>query len=316
MNPTTPTPTPTPTPVVPGQPGPTPSQKRGYRALNRRATQAARVVGLLFAILVIGGGLGYYIAHVTKVSNAPVKSPEVKTLSSEELNKLSSLGSNLGTSNQLLTIGATAQFNNNVIINKDLSITGRLNANGPVTLKSLTISGGDTAISGLTVGGNLAVAGTTTLQRGATIGQLLALTGNLAVAGTANFGALSAATITVKNLALTGPFVISHLNTQGPLPSSSTGSAAGGGGTSSVSGNDAAGTVNINLGSSTGSGILMNVNFKSAYASNVHVLLTPLSGPAAAANVYITRSQTGFQIRTDNPLPGGGFLSFDYFVVQ
>lgn len=311
MNPNTPNPTPN-----PNKPSPTPVQKSSYRALNRRATQAARVVGLLFAILVIGGGLGYYIAHVTKVSNAPVKSPEVKTLTAEELNKLSSLGSNLGTSNQLLTIGATAQFNNNVILNKDVSITGRLNANGPVTLKSLTITGGDTAIGGLNVAGNLAVNGATTLQKGATIGQLLALTGNLAVAGSANFSALSASTITVKNLALTGPFVISHLNTQGALPSSSTGPAAGGGGTSSVSGNDAAGTVNINLGSSTSSGILMSLNFKVAYTSNVHVLLTPLSGAATAANVYVTRSPNGFQIHTDNPLPGGGFLSFDYFVVQ
>ena len=290
--------------------------RSNFSVLDRRATQIARIVGLLFAVLATGAGLGFYIAHIAKTANQASKTPEVKSLSQDELNKISTLGSNLGTTNQLLTVGATAQFNNSVIVNKDLSISGRLNANGPVTIKSLIISGNDSSIGGLSISGDLGVSGTATLQKGATIGQLLSLTGNLNVAGTSTFTSLSSGSMTVKNLTLIGPLTISHLSTQGALPSSSSGPAAGGGGTSSVSGNDAAGTVNINLGSSTGSGILMSLNFKTAYSSNVHVLLTPLTGPAAAANVYVTRSPTGFQIRTDNPLPGGGFLSFDYFVVQ
>ena len=311
MNPNTPS-------SPPGIP-PASSEKNSrsnFRVLDRRATQIARIVGLLFAILATGGGLGFYIAHIAKTSNQALKTPEVKSLSQDELNKLSSLGSNLGTANQLLTVGAVAQFNNSVIVNKDLSISGRLNANGPVTLKSLTISGNDSSIGGLSVGGDLGVSGATTLQKGATIGQLLSLTGNLAVAGTSTFTSLSSGSITVRNLTLIGPLTISHLSTQGALPSSSSGPATGGGGTSSVSGNDTSGTTNINLGSNTAPGILVNVNFKASYGGNIHVLLTPLTGAAAAANVYVTRSPTGFQIRTDTPLPSGAFLSFDYFVVQ
>jgi hypothetical protein len=306
MNPTTPP------PIQPTQPTPA----KSYRALNRRARNAGRVVGLLFAILAFGGGLGFIIAHNIKVQSTKTPTPEVKTLTSDELNKLSTLGANLGTSNQLLTIGATAQFNNNVIISKDLSLTGRLNANGPVTLKSLTISGNDTSIGGLSVGGDLGVTGATTLQKGATIGQLLSLTGNLAVAGTANFGTISASSITVRTLALSGPLAIAHLTTQGALPSSSNGPAIGSGGTTSISGNDTAGTVNMNTGSGSNGGIIMNITFRTPYTANVHISITPLTGAAASAPVYVTRTAAGFQIRIDSALPSGAFLSYDYFVIQ
>ena len=305
MNPSLPPTSPTP-----------PKPIKSYRALNRRARNAGRVVALLFAILAFGGGLGYFIAHNTKVQSTKTATPEVKTLTPDELNKLSTLGANLGTSNQLLTIGATAQFNNNVIISKDLSLNGKLNANGPVTLKSLTISGNDSSVGGLSVGGDLGVTGATTLQKGATIGQLLSLTGNLAVAGTANFGAVSASTITVRTLSLSGPLAIAHLSTQGALPSSSSGSAIGSGGTTSISGNDTTGTVNMNIGSGSNGGIIMNITFRTAYTANVHVLLTPLTGAAASAPVYVTRTANGFQLRIDSPVSSGTFLSYDYFVIQ
>lgn len=314
MNPNKPT-KPTITPATPTNP--TTPASPSYRALNKRAGQIARVVGLLFAILAIGSALGFYIAKVNKDAVKPTgKDVQIKNLTPEELSKLSSLGANVGTTDQLFTVGATAQFNNNVIVNKNLSVNGSLNANGPVTLKSLTITGGESTLGGLNVGGNLGVTGATILQNGATIGKLLSLTGNLAVAGTATFNALSSSNITVSNLTITGPLSVGHLSTKGPLPSSSTGSAVGGGGTSSLSGNDTAGTANISLGSGTSAGVLINITFKSPYSGTVRVLLTPLTGASAAANVYVTRTATGFQIRTDTALPAGSALSYDYFVIQ
>lgn len=303
-----------PAPQTPPPPAVPPA--RSFSILNRRAKQIARVIALLFAILALGGGLGYYIAHVSKQPSSKTKTPEVKTLTPEELNKLSSIGANLGTSNELLTVAATAQFNNNVIISKDLSLNGKLNANGPVTLKSLTISGNDTSIGGLIVGGDLGVTGTSTLQKGATIGQLLSVTGNLAVAGVANFGTISASAITVRNITISGPLVVSHLTSSGPVPSSSSGSAIGGGGTTSLSGNDTTGTINMNIGSGSSAGILINVTFRSPYAANVHVMITPVTGGAASAPTFVTRTANGFQIRTDSPLPAGSLLSYDYFVIQ
>ncbi len=294
-----------------------PAADRGYRSLSRRANNTAKVVALLFAILAVGSGLGYFIAQVSKNdAKKKLPAPEVKNLTADELSKLSNLGSNLGTSNQLLTVAANAQFNNSVLINKDLSLSGKLNANGPVTINTLTITGSGTSINGLQDPGILNVAGATTLQNGATINGLLSVLGNLAVSGTGNFNTVSATTVNVRNLSLSGPLVVSHIQTQGQLPSSSTGGAAGGGGTTSLSGNDTAGTININIGAGAGSGVLMTVTFRAAYSGNVRVLLSPLTGAAASAAVYVTRSATGFQVRTDLPLTPGSILSFDYFIVQ
>lgn len=309
MNPLTPKPA-SPTPV------PAPASSNSYRKLNRRSKNIARVVALFVAILLFGGGIGYYIAHVSKLQTKQVSTPQVKTLSDDELNKLSTLGSNLGTSNQLLTVGANAQFNNSVIINKDISISGKLNANGPVTLKSLSVSGLDSSLGGLNVGGNLTVIGTSTLQKGATVGQLLSVNGNLTVSGTATFGSISASAISVRNITITGPLVINHITSSGPQPSSASGSAVGGGGTTSLSGNDTAGTINMNIGSGSNAGILVNVTFRAPYGANIHVLITPVSGGASSANTYVTRTANGFQIRSDSPLPAGSLLSYDYFVIQ
>jgi len=294
---------------------PTPPSTTSFNKLTKRANQTARVVGLLVAILLIGSLVGYLIAQVVKNDSAKTPAPQVKTLTPDELSKLSAIGSNLGTSNQLLTIGATAQFNNDVIVVKDLSINGKLNANGPVSLSSLIVSGGNTSINGLVVGGDLKVTGATTLQAGATVGQLLNVVGDLKVSGAISSNTLNTTTLNVKTINVSGAIVISHLQSSGGLPNSSSGGAVGGGGTSSISGNDTAGTISINIGSGAGSGTLISVTFRTAYTANVHVLISPLSGASATAPVYVTRTATGFTLRTDATIPTGS-LSYDYLVVQ
>ena len=126
----------------------------------------------------------------------------------------------------------------------------------------------------------------------------------------------NASAISVHNLSISGPLLISHIISQGPNPGIVPGTAVGSGGTVSISGNDTAGTVNLNIGNSPPAGVLGTITFRAAYTGTVHVLLSPLSGAAASTPAYVTRTGGGFQIHTDSPPPGGVGLSYDYFVTQ
>jgi hypothetical protein len=262
----------------------------------------------------IGSVVGYYYAQSKKTPAKP-NSPTVANLTPEEINKLSEIGSSLGNNGQVLNIGADTIFRNKIDVSGDLSVGGHFNANGPVTLSELNISG-TTALSGLNVGSNMTVSGIASFQKGINVTGLAAVNGNLSVSGATSVNALNATTISVQTIAITGPLTISHLRTQGPAPAAAAGTAVGGGGTVSISGNDTAGTVNINTGNTPPAGILATITFRAAYSTTVHVLLTPLSGAAASTPAYVTRSGGAFQIHTDAPAPAGSSLSYDYFVTQ
>jgi hypothetical protein len=283
-----------------------------WDSLRSRANTTASIGALFIFLLVIGGFVGYLYSQSRKAPSAPAKKTTVETLSQDDIRKLSEIGANLGTANQTLNIGANALFRGKVDVGGDLSVGGRLNANGPVTLSQLNITG-TTAATGLSVGSNLAVTGTTNLQNGLTVTGLASVNGGLNVSGAASVGSLNTNTIAVRNLSISGPLTIGHVVTQGPAPAIAA-NAVGGGGTVNISGNDTAGTININTGSGPG-GILATITFRAAYGANVHVQLTPLTGPAAAAQAYVTRNNGGFQIRANVP-PAGSTLSFDYLVVQ
>ena len=284
---------------------------RTWDALRIRANTIASIGALFLFILVIGGVVGYFYSQSRKTA-APTPKPTVQTLSAEDLRKLTEVGANLGTTGQVLNIGASALFRGKVDVGGDLSIGGRLNANGPVTLSQLNITG-TTAATGLNVGSNLIVGGSTTLQQGLTVTGLAAVNGGLNVSGAASFNTLNASTIAVRTISISGPLTIGHLATQGPPPTIVANS-VGGGGTVSISGNDTAGTININTGGGPGA-ILATITFRAGYTATAHVLLTPLTGPAAAAQVFVTRNAAGFQIHANTP-PAGSTLSFDYLVAQ
>jgi hypothetical protein len=228
------------------------------------------------------------------------------------LAKLSEIGNNLGTSGQTLNVGADSLFRGKASVTGDLTVGGRLNANGPVTLSQLNITG-NTAATGLNVGSNLNVTGATTLGRTLTVNDLTTINSNLTVSGTASVGALNASSIAVRSLTISGPLAVAHLVTQGTAPVIAAGG-VGAGGTVSISGNDTAGTVNINTGTGP-SGVLATITFRASFGSTVHVSLTPLTGAAADAAAFVTRSNAGFQIHANTP-PSGSVLSFDYLVVQ
>jgi hypothetical protein len=285
-----------------------------WSQIKGRATTVANIAALFVFLLVAGGFAGYFYSQSRKP--APEDKPTViENLSEEDLKKLNEIGANLGTTGQVLNIGADALFRGKADITGNLTIGGRLNANGPVTLSQLNITG-TTAATGLNVGSNLIVGGTTTMQRSLTVQDLVTINGGLTVSGAVSMNSLNVTSIAVRNLSISGPLTISHLTTQGPTPNLAAGSAIGGGGTVSISGNDTAGTVNLNTGSGPPAGVLATITFRAAYTNTVHVLLSPLTGAAAATPAYVTRTATGFQIRTDAAPPAGSNLSYDYFVTQ
>jgi hypothetical protein len=310
--------------MPPGNPNPPLSQPPepqpkkavySWNRLNSRARTAGAVTGLFVFILLAGALGGYYYSQLRKPANSSNSAPTISTLSPADIAKLTEIGNNLGTSGQTLNIGANSLFRNKVDVTGDLSIGGHLNANGPVTLSQLNITG-TTAAVGLNVGSNLSVTGTTTLQQTLSVGQLATFASGINVGGSASFNAINTSSLAVRTISISGALTISHLSTQGPAPTFSAGTAVGGGGTGSISGNDTAGTLNINTGSTPPAGVLGTITFRAAYTSTVHVLLSPLTGAAASSPAYVTRTGGGFQIHTDSPPPGGSVLSFDYFVTQ
>jgi hypothetical protein len=262
--------------------------------------------------LLMAGAAGGYFWAKAHTPPPKAKEPTISTLSQDEINKLNEAGANLGTTGQTLNIGANALFRGKVDVGGELSIGGPLNANGPVTLSSLNITG-TTAATGLNVGSNLNVAGTTTLQKSLTVTGLGTFNGGLNAGGIASFNAVNAATLAVHTISISGPLTIGHFVTQGPAPTVAANS-VGAGGTVSISGNDTAGTININTGSGPG-GTLATVTFRALYGTTVHVLLTPLTDGAAAASAFVTRNNAGFQVHAGTP-PAGSTLSFDYLVTQ
>lgn len=290
-----------------------PPKDRSWRSTLARANSISSVVGLLAFVLFVGGGIGFILA-LTRSQPTP-KTPTITTLSEDDIRKLTDIGTDLGTSNQTLNIGANALFRGKADIGGDLSVGGRFNANGPVTLSQLNITG-TTALTGLNVGSNLIVGGTTTMQKSLTVNDLATFARGISVTGTASVNALNAGSIAVGNISISGPLTIGHLATQGPTPIASAGTAVGGGGTISISGNDTAGTLNINTGSAPPAGILASVTFRAAYTGNVRVLLSPLTSTAANLPAYVTRTSTGFQVRVDSAPATGSVFAFDYFVTQ
>ena len=303
----------TPTPISPVTPPPR-KDVRSWSRMLTRANNISSVVALLIGVLFVGSVMGYFYSLTTKKAVSPTKT-QVQTLSQDDIKKLTDVSTSLGNSSQTLNIGANSLFRGKLDVVGDLSVGGRFNANGPVTLSELNISG-TTALTGLSVGSNLTVSGLTTLQRGLNVSQLLSVNGGLNVSGTASVSALNAQSISTQTISIAGPLTISHLRTQGPTPGAVAGGAVGGGGTVSISGNDTAGTVNINTGGGPGTGTLASVTFRAGFTGGVHVLLTPLTGASAATPAYVSRTSGGFQIRTDSPAPAGAVMAFDYFVTQ
>jgi hypothetical protein len=130
----------------------------------------------------------------------------------------------------------------------------------------------------------------------------------LSVAGTISTSSFRSNSLTSQTTLTIG----GHIITQGSVPGLAQGGGTGSNGTVSISGNDAAGTVAINVGVGAVAGVLAQVSFRSQYSSTPHVVVSVVGH---SADFYINRTSTGFTIVSGSPLAPGGY-AFDYIVVQ
>lgn len=302
---------------------------RGRRS-SYRPSHRATFVGLAVVLTILGVNaaiIGFVVMNQAKAEVAQNKN-EV-TISSAALDKLGVSRNAVGNSAAELVVNPKAKFNGSVTINGDTSVSGQLKINGKFVAGDASfakLEAGNTSFSQLGVNGDitstnltlrkdLTVAGGARIQGPVVLSQLLTVNNSLNVAGNlAVGGAISVRNLQVSSLVTDSTLTIGgHIITRGAAPGLSAGGSLGSNGTVSNSGNDAAGTVAVNVGVGNASGILATVTFRQAYSTTPHVVVTQVG--AGGNGVYVTRSPTGFSIGINGSLPPGGY-AFDYIVMQ
>jgi cytoskeletal protein CcmA (bactofilin family) len=260
------------------------------------------IVVLAVGLVLVGIQKGKKAATVATISN--------QQLSQDELNKLKGTDSVVGDAKQTLNIESNAVFAGKVLFKDSIDVAGTIKVGGALNLPGITVSG--TSNFDQIFANKLSIAGDTNIN-----GQLNVQKG-LTVTGGASFGGpISAPQLTVQSLQLNSDLQINkHLDAGGPTPSKADGGGLGGGGTTSISGTDTAGTVAINFGSGASStGCYITVNFTSKYPSTPHVVIAATSGAAAQLNYYASRTNTSFQICSAGGSASGN-ATFDYIVID
>ncbi len=298
--------------------------KPAFHRITYRPSHKATFIGLgvVVAILAINAVIIAFVVQGQSTANAQGSQSDV-TISPAVLNTLGVSRNSVGNLGTELVVGPNSKFNGTVTIGSDVSIGGGLKLNGALTVSSATLAtlqAGNTSLNSLdvngavkaaslTLGQDLAVAGTSTLQGAVTAGQSLTVAGNLTVGGNFSANNFQANSLTsVTTLTIGG-----HVITRGSAPTVSGGNALGSNGTVSISGNDASGTVAANIGVGATSGTLASVSFNSQYSNTPHVVVTPIG--RSPGDYYINRTSTGFSIIVTNPPSYGGY-AFDYIVMQ
>lgn len=298
--------------------------KRGtYKPSSRATFVGLAVVGLIIAI-----NIGV-IAFIMKGQDTTQQvNKETVTLSSESLSKLGMTKTNVNNAGTELVVGPNAKFNGTVTLGSDVSIAGKLNLNNvleaadarfnKLQAENIQINqlnaNGDGTLSTLNLRKDLNVAGTTALQGTVTIAQLLTvnnsvnIVGNLSVGGTLSVRNFQASSLTSDTTLTIG----GHIITRGNAPGATAGPGVGSGGTVSISGNDASGTIAVNTGVGAAGGLLATITFTRAYSSTPHVVVTPIGN---YVNVYVSRTASGFTISSAGGLSPAGY-AFDYIVMQ
>lgn len=232
-----------------------------------------------------------------------------QTLSDDSLKQLANSDIGVGDPKQLLTVQSNAIFTGKMLVRQNVEIGGGLTVGGDMNISALNVSGKGTF--------DQLQANDLTLTRNATIQGQLAVQNSVTVNGSGTFsGAVTAPTINTSNLQLNGDFTTArHIVVTGSTPSKSDGNALGGGGTSSISGSDTAGSVTVNTGSNPGTGCFANITFANRFTAVPKVLVTPIGSAAGSVDYYVNRSATGFSICTSSPAASGQSFGFDFFVI-
>ena len=232
-----------------------------------------------------------------------------QTLTPAQLSNLAGSNQSVGNANEVLTIQSSSIFNGQVLVKGQLQVANTLKVGNTLTANGLDTTG-SSQINQLQVNQSLAIAGNTTLQ--GSFNQH----GDLSVTGSGSFsGNLTASQISATSLNISGDLIIDHhIDSNGTSPSRTTLAATGSGGSTSISGNDTAGTITINTGTGATIGCFVTVYFASSYSSTPHVLLTPVG--SAGLSYYVNRSSTNFSICSNSTPSNSQTYIFDYFVID
>ncbi len=288
-----------------------------------RPSHKATFIGLSVVVLILAVNAGVIVLLMRTQQDAKSKADESVTLSPATLSNLGVSRSPVGNLGTELVVGPKARFNGSVTIGGDISIAGQFQLKKKLSAATASITdlqAGDTSLSELTVNGDatannftarqgLTVAGASRLQGAVTISNNLTVAGNLVVGGTFSSRSFQANSLTSGSTLTIG----GHIITQGSAPSVGAGGGVGSNGTVSISGNDASGTVAVNVGTGGGNGLLAQVAFRTQYGSIPHVVVSPVS--RSPGSYYVTRTVGGFSIYTSSALSSGGY-AFDYIVMQ
>ena len=301
--------------------------RRGTYRLSHKATFIGAAV--VIAILALNAGIITFLMQRQSKDTSGNRQYPI-TINQDALDKLGVNRSPVGSSGTELVINPNTRFNGTLQVGGDVSIAGQFKLNSKLSAPSAALAqleAGNTSLSQVNVNGNgtfttanirndLSVAGTTRLQGAVTMSQLVTINNNLNVTGSlAVGGLLSVNAFHASSLISDGSITIGgHLLTQGSAPSITAGGSLGSYGTVSISGNDAAGTIAVNIGAGGGgNGVLANVTFRNRYSYTPHIILTAVG--RGAGDFYVNRTATGFTILTNSSLGPGGY-AFDYMVIQ
>lgn len=312
---------------------PSASQPQAARRPHRgtyRPSHKATFIGLTVVVLILAINAGI-IAFVIKNQSKTASQANLGqvTLNPNVLNKLGVSRNSVGDLGMELVVGPNSRFNGTVQVGGDVSIAGQLKLNSSLTANNASLTqlqagttslsqlnvNGDETVSSLNLRKDLAVAGATRLQGPVTLSQLLTVNSDVSIAGNLSVGGvLSVNNFHASSVIADSTITIGgHIITRGSAPGVGPGSALGANGTVSISGNDASGTVAVNIGTGAGSGIVAYVAFRNAYSNIPHVVITAIGG--GVGSVYANRSASGFSIGVNGPLAPGGY-AFDYIVEQ
>ena len=276
----------------------------------RRIRRKLNIYLLLFIILVLISG-GIVIATYFANKKATQSTVATQSLSSDTLKQLANSDVTVGDPKQVLNVQSNAVFAGKVLVRDSLEVAGTIQVGGSLNIPGITVSG-NSIFEQIQVNKGLSVQGDTSLQ-----GQL-AVQKSLSVVGGGTFGgAISAPSLTVNTLQITGPLTLTkHIAIGGSTPGRSNGPALGSGGTTALSGSDTAGSINVNTGSGAAAGCFLTVNFTQNYNSTPRVLITPIGAAAGGIGYYVNRTTSSFSVCAANTPPSNTSFGFDYWIVE
>jgi cytoskeletal protein CcmA (bactofilin family) len=289
----------------------TPPERKKKLNPFQKVRQFINIYLLLLGAVLIMAGIIIAIAYEQNRNSSPSNNVKTQTLSQSTLNQLANSDSTVGSSQYVLNVESSAIFAGQVVLRQSLEVAGDLQVGGTGSFNVVNVAGAG-QFGQATINNNLTVGGNTAVQGSATIAKSLQVS-----SGGTFGGSLSAPQITTSSLQLNGDLILQHhIDTSGPTPSRSDGSALGSGGSVSISGTDDAGSININTGNTPPAGCFVTVNFATPYKDTPHVLVTPIGSAAGGLSYYVNRLATSFSVCDASIPPAGSSFGFDYFVID